>query len=861
MKGIRKKPLVEPSSPHDEGQNTSNTPIVPQGAPRRRVLIFSLTYFPRFVAGAEIAVKEITKRFSPEDRFDFDMITLRIDRNAPKEEVIEGVHIHRIGYTGSLLPGERTIPFPLSLNKYLFPFWACIKALSLHITQPFDLTWSIMANYAGFAALFFKWSLDALIAIAKAFAFISPVAPKMEAHSGIARMQALTIPKFLLTLQEGDPLSHIAKRVGPLWFLYKAIYKNADHIQAISHHLSLMAREVGYMGDVTVISNGVDGERFATVVARTRIEEIRTLWDTYFHQTAHTKESQVAKEEATAQHISAYLQQGAERAHRPIYIISTSRLVLKNAVDDIVRALTFLPEEVRLVAYGVGPDQIALEQLAKKHGVTHRIYWHGFIEHDRLPELLQAADIFVRPSLSEGFGNSFIEAMAAGIPVVGTAVGGIADFLTDENGYIVQPRHPESIAQAISHIIEHPRIAARKVNEAQTLALSKYDWKRVVADMKALFESMFIKNKKQPTEEGQAAASGNENISTEKSAYGPLRFFIATGIYPPDIGGPAQYAKQLTESLRQQGYPTEVASFTFEKKMPTGIRHLFYFFKIIPQIIRADVVIGLDTFSAALPAMFAARLFRRPFMVRTGGDFLWEGYVERTGHLILLKDFYGRIEGNLELLSLKEKEIFRGIRMLFAGADAIVWSTNWQRDIFARPYGISVEKSFIVENAYGQRLSPRPVPEKKVFFAATRPLKWKNADRLRIAFEHAKTKVPDIELALDIVPDHQFLEALRASYAVILPSLGDISPNTIMNAIRCGVPFIVTRETGIYERIKECAIFVDPENTDDIERAIIWLSDPHNYAEQSRKVAAFAFTRTYDDIAADMVRIARTIVR
>ena len=68
-------------------------------------------------------------------------------------------------------------------------------------------------------------------------------------------------------------------------------------------------------------------------------------------------------------------------------------------------------------------------------------------------------------------------------------------------------------------------------------------------------------------------------------------------------------------------------------------------------------------------------------------------------------------------------------------------------------------------------------------------------------------------------------------------SLGDISPNMIMDAIRYNRPFIVTRETGIYDRIKDIAIFVDPENTEDIAEKIVWLSQPENYEKQKEKYA------------------------
>ena len=68
----------------------------------------------------------------------------------------------------------------------------------------------------------------------------------------------------------------------------------------------------------------------------------------------------------------------------------------------------------------------------------------------------------------------------------------------------------------------------------------------------------------------------------------------------------------------------------------------------------------------------------------------------------------------------------------------------------------------------------------------------------------------------------KFMERISRCYAVILASLGDISPNMILDAIRHNKPFILTKETGLYDRLKNIAIFVDPENTDDIKEKILF---------------------------------------
>src|SRR3989338_3866343 len=165
-----------------------------------------------------------------------------------------------------------------------------------------------------------------------------------------------------------------------------------------------------------------------------------------------------------------------------------------------------------------------------------------------------------------------------------------------------------------------------------------------------------------------------------------MRIVIATGIYPPDIGGPAQYARGVEEAWKKEGHSVKVLAFRFERKLPTGIRHLYYFLRVLFSLPGTDFVFSPDTFSAALPALFACTLLGKKLIIRTGGDFLWEQYVERTGELVLLKDFYTT---KLEKLNSKEQTIFKLLRFLFRHGDATIFSTKWQRDIFEKPYGRS----------------------------------------------------------------------------------------------------------------------------------------------------------------------------
>src|SRR5690606_35091155 len=106
-----------------------------------------------------------------------------------------------------------------------------------------------------------------------------------------------------------------------------------------------------------------------------------------------------------------------------IVLITTSRLVEKNAVEDIIRSLEFLPAGTSLDIIGTGPLEKHLKSVVTELGFEEKVNFLGRVSYEGIPARLAHADVFVRPSLSEGFGNSFIEAMAAGIPVVATPVG------------------------------------------------------------------------------------------------------------------------------------------------------------------------------------------------------------------------------------------------------------------------------------------------------------------------------------------------------------------------------------------------------------------------------------------------------
>ena len=326
---------------------------------------------------------------------------------------------------------------------------------------------------------------------------------------------------------------------------------------------------------------------------------------------------------------------------------------------------------------------------------------------------------------------------------------------------------------------------------------------------------------------------------------------ITTGIYPPKFGGPAQYAKNLKIAFEKEKHNVVVKTFSFEDYLPSGLRHLFFFFKIIPSAIKSDAVFIFDTFSVGLPSVAVCKIFGKKAIIRTGGDFLWEQYVERVGRDVLLSTFYKKEKNNF---SLKEKIIFGLTKWTLKNTTRIIFSTEWHRDIFIDAYGLDKSKTDIVENYYGPKESDTE-PSNKTFIASTRKLKWKKLGTLEKVFGDIKSGGYDIELMMKNMPFTELMDELRKSYAVILVSLGDISPNLILDAIRFNKPFICTRETGIYERIKDAGTFVDPLNESEIKSAVLKFLDVAEYAKAREKVRNFNFTHTWDEIALEFLSV------
>ena len=177
------------------------------------------------------------------------------------------------------------------------------------------------------------------------------------------------------------------------------------------------------------------------------------------------------------------------RAGRPPRLLAVGRLVERKGFDTAIRALAHLPG-VELVVAG-GPPGAALGRdpeasrrlgLARELGGGDRVRLVGQVPHDQMPALYRSADVVLSTPWYEPFGITPLEAAACGVPVVGSAVGGLLDTVEDGvTGRLVPPRDPAAVADAVVGLLADPALAARWGAAARHRALERYDWSCVAA--------------------------------------------------------------------------------------------------------------------------------------------------------------------------------------------------------------------------------------------------------------------------------------------------------------------------------------------------------------------------------------------
>lgn len=336
-----------------------------------------------------------------------------------------------------------------------------------------------------------------------------------------------------------------------------------------------------------------------------------------------------------------------------------------------------------------------------------------------------------------------------------------------------------------------------------------------------------------------------------------MNILIATGIYPPDIGGPATYSKLIAEEYTRQGHTITLITYfpaylskpetpfrlvTISRAIPKGIRHIVYFLNVLFYGRSADVIFAQDPVSAGVPASLAARILGKKFVIKIVGDYAWEQAMQRYGVSDLLDTFLQtRYPWRIEFLRRVEYRVARR-------AARIIVPSAYLKSVVAR-WGVQENLISVVPNGVSQPLvvSRETARERfslsgTILISVGRLVPWKGFPLL-INLMPDLRKLGDITLVIiGDGPDKMALESLRKAlkleYCVLLP--GAVSKealaeylaaadvfllNTgyegfshqILEAMVAGLPIVTTHAGGNKEIIRdgENALIAEYDNADE----------------------------------------------
>jgi glycosyltransferase involved in cell wall biosynthesis len=242
-----------------------------------------------------------------------------------------------------------------------------------------------------------------------------------------------------------------------------------------------------------------------------------------------------------------------------------------------------------------------------------------------------------------------------------------------------------------------------------------------------------------------------------------MRLCIATPLYPPESGGPATYARTLERGLPEQGDTVTVVKFSEVRHLPKLIRHFQYFLRIVRFAGRSDVILALDPVSVGLPALLAAFVLRKPFVVKIVGDYAWEQGVQRAGITDSLDAFVLQKQVPLFVRMLRTIQTF-----VARHATGIIVPSLYLKGIVTT-WGIDSKKIEVIYNAVAidvATLPERTLPAHTIITAG-RLVPWKGIQDLIDALVMVRKEIPDARLV--IIGDGPEREALEMQAADFMP--------------------------------------------------------------------------------------------
>lgn len=285
----------------------------------------------------------------------------------------------------------------------------------------------------------------------------------LKINPDIIHVQAIfaSIPIILIKVLFNYPLviyargsdvylpSHLSK------ITRKILLKKADRVIALTEHMKDTIQEF-YSDKIVVIPNGVDSRFFSS-------------------ETVKTEKDLLVRE-----------------------LLFVGRLDPVKGISFLLHAVALIKKkypDVHLTIIGDGKEKKTLLKLIERLNISNNIIFLGAISHERIHYHMNRSKIFILPSLSEGFPLAILEAMAAGLPIIASSIGGIIEIIDDGlNGFLVEPKNPEDIAEKVIYLFQNEHIW-QKISLNCRKKAGDYSWNSVVESLIEIYEDIVYSTK------------------------------------------------------------------------------------------------------------------------------------------------------------------------------------------------------------------------------------------------------------------------------------------------------------------------------------------------------------------------------
>jgi len=333
-----------------------------------------------------------------------------------------------------------------------------------------------------------------------------------------------------------------------------------------------------------------------------------------------------------------------------------------------------------------------------------------------------------------------------------------------------------------------------------------------------------------------------------------MKVTIATGLYPPEVGGPATYAKMLEDYLPAEGIEIKIVPFGWVRHYPKIIRHFIYGFKLWRQSASTDCLYALDPVSVGLPAVYVSRLRKVPLLVRLGGDYAWEQGRVRFG----VKDDLNTFLENRDTWPLPVKLLAKIQTYVVRNAVKIIVPSEYLKSVIEK-WGIDEDKITVIFSALyplrveasQEQLRQRLEYKYPTIVSAGRLVPWKGFSALLDVVNELKEHYPQIVLIivgdggeksklekkvalLDLTHHVRFTgplskDALGATIKTadvfVLNTAYEGLSHQILEVMDIGIPIVTTNAGGNPELI-----------TDGVEGYLVEFNDVNKIAEAITRV-------------------------